>query len=270
MIISASRRTDIPAFFGEWFINCIKAGFVYVRNPIFTNKVTNVSLKKDDVTAIVFWTKDATNFLPFQKELMDMEYKHYFQYTITPYKKDIEPNINDKNKIINSFIELSNRIGKEYVILRYDPIFLNEQYDINYHIRAFEKTCELLSIFTNKIIVSILDSTKFIKKNYKEMLENNEIIIELLLPQLCNIAKDYGVKIESCAEELNNIGIPHTKCIDNELISKLTNQNIKYNKDKSQRKLCNCVDSIDIGEYNTCKNGCIYCYANKRSFLCGF
>lgn len=145
MIISASRRTDIPAFFGEWFLNRLKAQEVLVRNPMNSNQVTRISLTPDNIEAIVFWTKDPTNFLKYIETIQGMGFTFYFQFTLTTYDNLIELNVNSKSGIIDTFIELSKLVGKNRVIWRYDPIFINEKYSIEYHQKWFEYLCERLS-----------------------------------------------------------------------------------------------------------------------------
>lgn len=154
MILSVSRRTDIPAFYSEWFMNRINAGYVYVRNPFNYNQISNIDIKPDKVDCIVFWTKNPKPLLPRLKELDDKGYKYYFQYTITPYDKELEKGVIDKRSIINIFIELSEKIGKEKVILRYDPIIVSNKYPVDFHLKSFEELCLKIHKHTNKIVLS--------------------------------------------------------------------------------------------------------------------
>lgn len=124
MILSASRRTDIPAFYGEWFVNRLEEGFALVRNPLNARMVSKLLLRPQYVECIVFWTKNATDFVKYLPRIDQLGFKYYFQYTITSYSKDIEPNVPEKKKIIENFIELSKKLGKEKTIWRYDPILL--------------------------------------------------------------------------------------------------------------------------------------------------
>jgi len=138
MILSVSRRTDIPNYYSEWFYNRIREGFLYVRNPMNPHQISKISLSSDIVDCIVFWTKNPANMMPRLDELQN--YKYYFQFTLTGYGKDIEPNIPNKRKdLIKTFQNLSERIGSEKVIWRYDPILLNEKYISEYHIKAFKE-----------------------------------------------------------------------------------------------------------------------------------
>lgn len=264
MIVSVSRRTDIPAFYSKWFFNRLKEGFVYVINPMNPKQVSKIELNPHTVDCFVFWTKDATPMIQDLNKLKD--YKYYFHYTITSYGKEVETRISDKQKIIDSFKELSGRIGKERVILRYDPIFLSEKYTVDYHIKAFERLCNQLDGFTEKCIMSFIDLYKKTKFNTKSLhikpLETAEV--EMLSKELSRIAHKYGIVLEMCSEgyNLRKFGIEESKCIDDKLISKIIGSEVKVKKDDTQRDVCGCVKSVDIGQYNTCRHYCLYCYAN--------
>lgn len=264
MIVSVSRRTDIPAFYSEWFFNRLKEGYVYVQNPFNTKQISKVDLTPKSVDCFVFWTKNADPMLSRLDELRD--YNYYFQFTITGYSNDVEKGITDKKAIIESFKKLSNIIGKERVILRYDPILLSEKYTVDRHIILFERLCEQLSGYTEKCVISFVDLYKKIERNtrslkLKPMTEKDMLTIA---KEFSNIGKKYDIKLETCSEgiDLSQFGIKKGKCIDDELIEKILGCKVKVNKDKTQREVCGCVASIDIGQYNTCRHHCAYCYAN--------
>lgn len=268
MIISASRRTDIPTYYSEWFINRIREGFVCVRNPMNIHQVSKISLNPDVVDGIVFWTKNPIPMLP-KLNAFD-EYMYYFQFTLNAYGKDIEANVPNKNDIIiPAFKDLSKRIGAERVIWRYDPILLTSKYTIDYHVKYFEEIAKRLSGYTHKCVISFLDLYRNTKTNMKKLdllpLEEKEMF-ELAM-RLVEIAHKYNLTVESCAERINldQFGIAHGHCIDCNLFERLLGQKLDLGKDKNQREECGCMASIDIGMYNTCKNGCIYCYANFSS-----
>lgn len=265
MIISASRRTDIPAYYYEWFFNRIKDGYLLVRNPLNIHQISKIKLNPDIVDFIVFWTKNPENMIDRLEILQD--YNYYFQFTITSYDKDIEENVPNKGRcILSTFKKLSDKIGKEKVIWRYDPILLNKKYTIEYHSKNFEKLAKQLSDYTEKCTISFIDLYKKTDRNLKDSCIEymNEEEIRLIAKVLSDIANQYNLKLDTCAEniDLEEFGISHAHCIDAELMEKLTNYEFKVGKDKNQRKECGCVESIDIGAYNTCKNGCKYCYAN--------
>lgn len=264
MIISVSRRTDIPAFYSEWFFNRLKEGYVLVQNPMNTKQISRLELNKNTVDCFVFWTKNAKPMLKRLDELK--EYKYYFQYTITGYNKEVEIGLGNKKDIINNFRELSKVIGREKVILRYDPIFLSDKYTIDYHCKAFDKLCSELQGYTDKCVISFLDLYTKTKKNTKGL---NIIPFTLdtiyeVAYRLSLIAKKYNISIETCSEgyNLQKFGIKKGKCIDDRLVSQIIGYKVNVKKDETQREVCGCVKSIDIGQYNTCKHHCLYCYAN--------
>lgn len=264
MIISASRRTDIPAFYSKWFFNRIKEGFVLVRNPLNFNQVSKITLNPKVVDCIVLWSKNPRPMLKRLEELKD--YRYYFQFTINSYDKSIEPNVPGKRYIIKTFIDLSKLIGRERVIWRYDPIMLTDIFNKEYHYKWFEYLAERLHDYTNKCVISFLDVYKKTERNLKniKITPLSKSDMEEIAYKLSSIASKYNLILESCSEEidLSKDGIEHGKCIDDRLISRISGCNLKIDKDPNQREICGCVKSIDIGTYNTCGHGCLYCYAN--------
>jgi len=259
MIISASRRTDIPAFYTDWLINRLNAGYCLVKNPFNPEQIRKVSLLPEDIDGIVFWTKNAAPILPAVPILDKLQY--YFQYSITPYHADIEYGLaNKKNIVIPAFLELAKHIGAGRMIWRYDPILITHKYDYPYHISAFSRLCELLEDSTKKCVISFMIAYKSVAKNlreadYKELTVQEKIsLVELMLP----IAKNHGITLCACCEspELYQLGVHSVSCVDGDMFG------MNVPRDKNQRKGCNCAASVDIGAYNTCMNGCLYCYAN--------
>ena len=270
MILSVSRRTDIPAFYSDWFFNRMKEGFVCVRNPMNIHQVSKIELSPDVIDCIVFWSKNPKPMLPRLDELKD--YMYYFQFTITPYDKDMERNIPDKEKVvIPCFKELSEKIGPKRVIWRYDPILLTEKMDMDYHIRYFEEIAKRLKGYTDTCVISFVDLYKKTQSNLKDTQAREPSLKEMMeiAAKMFVIAQKYGITIQTCAEEiaLESVGIKHGKCIDNALIEDLLGVKLVVSKDPNQRKECGCVQSIDIGEYNTCAHGCKYCYANFKESM---
>lgn len=263
MIVSVSRRTDIPAFYSEWFYKRIEAGFVHVINPMNTKQVSKIALDPEHVDCFVFWTKDAR---PMTKDIDKLDkFNYYFQYTITGYGPEVEKNIKNKNEIIENFKFLSRKIGKEKMILRYDPIFLTEKYTIDYHCGAFKKLCSKLKGYTTKCVISFIDLYKKTERNTKELhiIKFDEDLIKEIAKKFVQIANEYEITIESCAEEidLTKYGIEQGSCIDAKLVGSILGYEIDVKQD-NQRKGCKCVKSVDIGQYNTCMHHCLYCYAN--------
>lgn len=265
MILSVSRRTDIPSYYSEWFFNRIKEGFVYARNPRNTHQISKVDITPETVDCIVFWTKNPEPMLNRLDELTG--YHYYFQFTLTGYGKDIERNVpHKKEKMIPIFQELSRKIGMKKVIWRYDPIIFTKKYTPEYHLKAFQQIAAALKGYTEKCVISFVDVYAKNKKSM-ELLDAYHLDKSELLEfakKMSKIAKENGMTIGSCAEsiDLDECGIEHNCCIDKALIEEIIGCKLKVGKDKNQRRECGCVESIEIGTYNTCKNGCQYCYAN--------
>lgn len=265
MIISASRRTDIPSYYCDWFLNRIKEGFVYVRNPMNIHQVSEVSLSPDVVDGIVLWTKNPNPMLERLNKLI--QYNYYFQFTLNSYQTDVEVNLPSKNDvIIPAFQKLSDKLGPDRVVWRYDPIFLNEKYTFEYHIEYFDKLARQLKDYTRKCTISFIDYYRNTVNNVKglNLIELTDKSKDELAKALSEIAYSNGLNMDTCAEgiDLSRYGITHAHCIDDTLLEKISGFSLKVEKDKSQRLECGCVSSIDIGMYNTCRNGCKYCYAN--------
>ncbi|MBQ8135347.1 MAG: DUF1848 domain-containing protein [Lachnospiraceae bacterium] len=253
MIVSASRRTDIPALFSDWFYNRVGKGFVLLKNPYNPQQVGRVTLTPDKVDGFVFWTKNAAPMLRRIHELD--QFKYYFQFTITPYGRDVEANIPDKNEVV---IPAFQQIGADKVIWRYDPIFINERYTWDYHVRAFTELCEKLEGYTHKAVTSFVDAYRTVDLRPLNIQPLTDEQKAQLAKQLAEIAASHGIVLSSCAEEL---GLPHSSCIDGKMFG------VVKPKDRNQRGLCGCVESVDIGAYSTCSNGCAYCYANHYGYV---
>lgn len=265
VILSVSRRTDIPNYYSEWFFNRIKEGFVYVRNPMNAHQVSKIDITPEVVDCIVFWTKNPEPMLSRLDEIVSYDY--YFQFTLTGYGKDMERNVpHKKEKMIPIFQELSKKIGMKKVIWRYDPIIFTKKYTPQYHLKAFEQIAAALKGYTGKCVISFVDVYAKNKKNM-ELIDSYDIDKNELLEfakKIAEIAKKNGMAIGSCAEriDLDEVGIEHNCCIDKALIENIIGCKLKVDKDKNQRQECGCVESVEVGTYNTCKNGCKYCYAN--------
>lgn len=264
MILSVSRRTDIPAFYSEWFYNRIKDGYVYVRNPMNIHQVSRIPINSDIVDCIVFWTKNPKAMMSRLDELSGFQY--YFQFTINPYDNLLELNVPRKNSIIETFKELSDKIGKNRVIWRYDPILMSQNIDSEYHKKYFEELSKRLSPYTERCVISFVDNYSKTERNLNGTTARELDKIEILniVENIAEIAQAYGTEIQTCAEEcdLSSFGIKQGKCIDDNIIEDILGYKIPSKKDKNQRKECGCIESIDIGEYNTCPHNCLYCYAN--------
>lgn len=266
MILSASRRTDIPNYYSEWFYHRMREGFLYVRNPMNAHQISRIDISPDVVDCIVFWTKNPE---PMMGRLAEIQaYPYYFQFTLTGYGTDVECNVPHKKKVmIPIFRKLSEKIGRERVIWRYDPIIFTDKYTPEYHVHAFREISHLLKGYTEKCVISFVDIYAKIMRSM-ESLGMQKVDRECMIKfaeTLSGIAMQNGMEIASCAEEidLRQWGIKHNSCIDQGLIERIIGCKIHASKDKGQRAECGCIESVEIGTYHTCKNGCVYCYANQ-------
>ena len=266
MILSVSRRTDIPNYYSEWFLKRIKEGFLYVRNPMSPHQISRIMLSPDVVDCIVFWTKNPQPMLHRLEELS--AYQYYFQFTLTGFGKDIESNVPHKKEcMIPVFQKLSGKIGREKVVWRYDPIIFTDRYTPEYHLKAFAQIAGELKGCTSKCVISFVDlygkNQKRMKSLHTFSLTEQELLA--FAAELAAVAKKNGMKTAACAEQmdLSSCGIERNCCIDKELIEQITGYRIHGKKDRNQRKECGCLESVDVGAYDTCLNGCRYCYANS-------
>ena len=253
-----SGRTDVVAFYTPWFMNRYQEGYIDVRNPFNGKMISRINF--DDVEAIMFCTKNPKPILPYLK---DIKKPKLFHITLTPYLKDIEPNLPPKKEIINSIKEVSKIVGDEFIYVRYDPIFINNKYTIDYHIKMFERMCKNLQGYIKHIIISFLDDYKNVRKNIK-VINPKSLTKEdykKIGESFSDIATKYGMTIQTCYEDENLLeyGFIKGECLSHELAWKLTG---KTNFKKWKARKCNCVEMVDIGEYNTCSHFCKYCYAN--------
>ena len=237
-----------------------------MRNPVNFRQISRVILTPDVVDGIVFWTKNPAPMVERLDELKD--YTFYFQFSITPYGKDIEPNIPQKDTdLITTFKRISETIGTDRIIWRYDPILLSDKYNFDYHIRAFRKIANELHNHTRKVTISFIDTDyKGLKSNLSELklIDFPYDTQREMSEKLASIAHEFGLSVDTCAEkfDLSEFGIRRARCIDDRLFSKLLSCTFDAPKDKNQRLECGCISSVDIGMYNSCENGCLYCYAN--------
>ena len=260
MILFASGRTDIPAFYSNWFINRVEAGFVDVRNPFNQKLVSRIYFS--DVDLIMFCSK---NPLPMINKLDILKVPVLFHVTITPYSKDVEPNIPDKRLIIDGVKKLSLVLGIDNVVVRYDPIFLSDKYNVDYHIKAFDKLCKNLNGYVNKIIVSFMDEYKNVRSN-KNFLKYRAFTREdykKIGEAFSKSAMDNGMSVQTCFEDedLTQYGFVKGECLSHELAYILTGKKFKSSNVRKEKK-CECVQMVDIGDYNSCMHMCKYCYAN--------
>jgi hypothetical protein len=273
MIISASRRTDIPAYYAQWFINRIRAGHCTVPNPFNRKQVSNISLRPEDVDIIAFWTRNPQPLIPYLKELDQLGYLYYFQYTVMNNPRLIDTMTPSLSSSLKIFKNLSDLIGSDRVIWRYDPVIISNITDIEFHADTYKHIAETLRNYTQRSVFSLLDLYPKLKKRLKALKDNSVEIVDLnkefderyddLMYTLVGIAELCRMKIVSCAEDpdLTKYNIQPGKCIDGNYIKRVFGVDVSHKKDQFQREACGYVVSRDIGVYDTCLSGCQYCYA---------
>lgn len=258
MILSASRRTDLPSYYGEWFINRLREGYLLVRNPYDAHRASKLLFSPETVECIVFWTKNAAPMLPRLSEISALGYTYYFQYTLTPYRETWERNLPPLSERVKTLLMLSERLGRERVVWRYDPILFDGVFDEKWHIGQFSELCRQFCGAVDEVIISFVDSYAR-RKNPLVTPEQ----MRTVGAAFAAVAEEYGLTLSTCCEQIP--GIRRAACIDRKRIERLIDCPIEGKKDPGQRPGCGCVESVDVGAYGSCKNGCRYCYAT-RSF----
>lgn len=264
MILNTGNRTDIPGYYSEWFMNRIREGFVYTRNPYYPELVTKYSLSPKVVDIIQFCTK---NPIPMLKHLDELAaYRMVWQVTITPYGKEIEPHVPNKNRIIDAIKVLSSKVGKQAIAWRYDPIFINEKYTVDYHIHIFEEMCKRLSPYIDQCIFSYIDLYKKTVRNFPGVQEVSLSDKKKIAKAFKSIADRYHVRLRTCLENddfLIDYNIDVSGCSTKEEMEHFTGLHLHWPTGlDNARERCRCILGNDIGSYNTCGHGCLYCYAN--------
>jgi len=269
MIISASRRTDLPAAHPRWLMERFHEGYVLVRNPINHHQVSRISLHPDDVDGVVFWTKNPAPFMEYLNYFR--KYAYYFQFTLTGYETDVEMNLPSHERRLDTFLSLAEKIGPERVLWRYDPILLNRKYTADWHLETFRRYADRLKGATKRATISFVD-TYARNRHRMEDLGVQQFSPEMMTDmarELARIARANGMETVACCEDIDlaACGVGKAKCVDSELLSRIGGIPMKMIKDPNQREHCGCAPSVDIGAYNTCPNGCVYCYANYSPAL---
>lgn len=262
MILNTGNRTDIPAYFSKWFYKRIDEGYVMTRNPFNTQMVSKYILDPKLVDVICFCTKNPQPMLE-NIEKLDA-YRQLWYVSITPYGRDIEPNVPNKHKLIESFKQLSNHIGSDCVMWRYDPILITNKYSFDYHLRAFEKIANELGDYTKHCTISFIDLYDKTVKNFPEAREVPYDYQVEFVKQFVSIGERYGIKIYTCAEHqsLAKYGANIEGCMSKNVMEVALNNKLNVPSKLQTRNECSCLLGSDIGMYNTCLHGCKYCYAN--------
>ncbi|MBQ1316123.1 MAG: DUF1848 domain-containing protein [Lachnospiraceae bacterium] len=265
MIINTGQRTDIPAFYAEWFANRLREGFVCVRNPYDPGRVSRYRLDPAVVDVIGFCTKNPAPMFPYMDLLSD--YGQYWFVTITPYGRDIEPNVPDKHRLIDDFRTLSGIVGIRSAGWRYDPVFISDRYTEEYHLRAFEKIASALDGCTETAVISFIDLYPKVRRNFPEVKEVTKEQRLRLGREFIRIAAAHGMTLRPCAEgdELAPYGADCSGCMKISDYEKAIGRRLNAPARKGARAECACYLACDIGAYNTCRHLCRYCYANAES-----
>ena len=264
MIINTGQRTDIPAFYARWFANRLREGFVCVRNPYDPAQVSRYRLDPSVVDVIGFCTKNPEPMFPHMDLLRD--YGQFWFVTITPYGRDIEPNVPDKRHLLDCFRKLSDTVGVNAVAWRFDPIFLSERYAPEYHLRAFEQIASSLEGYTKTAVISFIDLYPKVRRNFPEAREVAEEQRLALGREMIRLASAHGMTLKPCAEgdALAAFGADCGGCMRISDYERAIGKRLRAPKRKGARAECACYLSCDIGAYDTCRHLCKYCYANAE------
>ena len=262
-------RTDIPGFYSKWFLGRIREGYVLVRNPYNLSQVTRYSLSPDVVDLIAFCTKNPAPMLPHMDELKT--YGQYWFVTITPYGKDIEPNVPEKETVMEDFKRLSDIVGVDSMGWRYDPIFVDDKHSVEWHILEFEKMAETLSGYTKSCVISFIDIYKKVERNFPDAREVSKQNRITLGREFIRIADRNGMTIRPCAEgnDLESFGADCSGCMTVNIFETALHSYLDVPKRKNNQRngQCACLLGVDIGAYDTCGHLCKYCYANTNADL---
>lgn len=269
MIVSVSRRCDVPAFQAEWFMAALRAGAVEVADPFRCRPPRRVSLLRNDVDAFVFWSRDVRPLLRFLPEIEAGGFPSLFLLTVTGYPRRLEPGAPSVAEAAAGFRELAALIGRRRIAWRYDPVLFTPDTGPAFHARRFAGMAALLAPYASRAIVSFFDPyPKVLRRLRKAGIEADAASGGAeaqagLLERFAAVAGREGLEIQSCAEAASWAGVPHGKCVDEGLLNESFHLNLSYRKDPAQRKRCLCTRSVDIGAYGDCGHGCLYCYARR-------
>ena len=265
MILNTGARTDTVQYFSDWLLKRFEEGFVYTRNPLFPNKVTRYELSPDKIDAVMFCSKNYAPILPRIREITS-KYRTYFHYTITAYGKDIEPGVPPIEESVKTLTELSKIVGRQKIAWRYDPVLLTQKYTIERHAQTFRWLCKKLVPYIDRCIFSFVEIYKKLQVNMPELIPFSENEMNILAEILGKTAKEFGIRIQTCGTngDFSRFGIEKSGCATLEILGNANNCEFRNLKHKGLRSGCHCIESRDIGAYDTCLNGCKYCYANKN------
>ncbi len=264
MILNTGARTDIAQHYSKWLLKRFEEGYVLVRNPMFPHRVTRYELAPDKIDLVMFCSKDYAPLLPRLHEITD-RYNTYFHYTITAYGKDIEPGVPSIDKSMETLLELEKIVGPQRIAWRYDPVLLTSDYTIERHLETFEYMTSRLAGHVDRCIFSFVEMYKKLEVNMPELRAVSPDDKDALARGMGDISQRYDLWLQTCATQENweRYGIHESGCATLDLLGRANNIEFRKLKHAGMRKNCTCYPSRDIGEYETCPNGCRYCYANK-------
>lgn len=270
MIINTGGRTDTVQFYTEWLLKRFEEGYVMSRNPLFPNKVARYELTPDKIDCVVFCSKDYRPILNDITKITE-RFNTYFHYTITAYGKDVEPRVPSIEQSIETLKELSSIVGKQRIAWRYDPILLTEKYSIQTHLDTFERIVKEILPYVDRCIFGFVEMYVKLSVNMPEIIPLTNEDMDKLSKGLGEISKRNGLTIQTCGTngDYTKYGIQRSGCMTLEMLGKANGVEFKQLKHKGMRPGCSCIESRDIGAYDTCMNGCKYCYANtnpKKAF----
>mgnify|MGYP005801260337 FL=1 len=265
MILNTGGRTDTVQYYTEWLLNRFSEGYVLTRNPLFPNKISRYELTPDKVDCVVFCSKNYQPILPRLHEITDC-FNTYFHYTITAYGKDIEPGVPSIEESMETLIRLSDQVGKQRVAWRYDPVLLTKEYTIERHLQTFERMAGELAPYIDRCIFSFVEMYKKLESNMPELIPLSTDDMDELACGVGSIARKCGIHLQTCGTNVDysRYGIHASGCMTLDILGEANGIEFKKLKHKGMRQGCHCIESRDIGAYDTCLNGCKYCYANKN------
>lgn len=265
MILNTGGRTDTVQYYTEWLLRRFEEGYVLTRNPLFPSKVQRYELSPDKVDCVVFCSKNYRPILPRLREITD-SFPTYFHYTITAYGKDIEPGVPSIKESMETLIDLSRLVGKQRIAWRYDPVLLTKKYTIERHLETFEEMAGVLAPYIDRCIFSFVEMYKKLETNMPELIPLSQEDMNTLAKGLGSIAQKYRIHIQTCGTngDYTPYGIHSSGCMTLDILGNANGIVFKNLKHKGLRQGCHCIESRDIGAYDTCLNGCKYCYANKN------
>ena len=265
MILNTGARTDTAQYFSAWLLKRFEEGFVYTRNPLFPNKVTKYILSPDKIDCVLFCSKNYAPILPRLREITD-KYRTYFHYTITAYGKDVEPGVPSVGESMATLVELEKVVGKEKISWRYDPVLLTKEYTVGRILDTFACMAEKLAPHIDRCIFSFVEMYKKLEINMPELIPMTQAEQDRIAEGLGKIAAKYGIWLQTCGTngDWSRYGIHSSGCATLEILGKANGCAFRDIRHQGLRDGCHCIESRDVGAYDTCLNGCKYCYAKKK------